>query len=83
MAYRQKYLHARLSKIYLMLSIKHRDRNIHEVPLALVVGRVALFTITITITSTKVYTKNGSTNHTQFIYKHKYMHACKMLSDDF
>jgi hypothetical protein len=66
-----------------MLSIKYRDRNIHEVPLALVVGRVALFTIT--ITSTKVYTKNGSNKlHTTYTNKQKYicMHA-KMLSDDF
>ena len=62
-----------LAKIFLMLSIKYRDGNIHEVPLALVVGRVALFTITITIT--KVYTKNIATI-TYKSYTSKNIYAC-------
>ena len=61
-----------------MLSIKYRDRNIHEVPLALVVWRVATL-LTITITSTKIYTKNGSNKlHTKHIQSKIY--AC--MKDD-
>ena len=66
MAYKQN-IACKTSKIFLMLSRKHRNKNIHEVPLALVVWRVATL-LTITITSTTIYTKNPShKSHTKHI----------------
>ena len=57
-----------------MFSRKHRDKNIHEAPLAMVVWRVATL-LTITITSTKIYTKNYSNkSHTKHIQSKIY--AC-------
>ena len=61
-----------LAKIILML-IQNKGWKYHEVSLALVMGRVAL--LTITNTSTKIYTRNGSPKlHTKHIQSKIY--AC-------
>src|SRR4051812_27241778 len=70
-----------LAKINLML-IQNKGWKYHEVSLALVMGRVALFTITVT---SKIYTKIGSKQlHSIYIQsKYECMHARILLSDDF